>query len=67
MIKWIKKGKVYSPKTELWWNKSHAMIPTPEKLEEGLVKIYFSGRDKNNVSHIGFFLINLLSLPSHRC
>jgi len=35
------------------------MIPVPEKLEGSLYKIYYSGRDDRNISHIGYIIIDL--------
>ncbi len=39
--------------------RTHAMIPTPEMIDDGVVKIYFSGRNDQNQSHIGWALIDL--------
>jgi len=58
-IKWSKRGLVITPRTDLWWMRSHAMIPTPEPLGGGLVKVYFSGRNDDNQSHIGWAVIDL--------
>ena len=58
-INWRKYGLVIKPDKKLWWAQSHAMVPTPELLENGLVKIYFSGRDTHNRSHIGYAIIDL--------
>jgi len=58
-IKWSKRGIVIKPRPELWWMRSHAMIPTPETLSDGLVKIYFSGRNSDNQSHIGWAILDL--------
>lgn len=52
-------GLTIVPQKKLWWMRTHAMVPTIEKLDDSLIKIYFSGRDKNNVSHIGWAIINL--------
>jgi len=58
-IKWSKRGLVIEPKPNLWWMRSHAMIPTPEALGGGLVKVYFSGRNDDNQSHIGWAIVDL--------
>ena len=58
-IKWEKYGLIIRPKPELWWMRTHAMIPTPESLENGLFKIYFSGRNDKNQSHIGWAVIDI--------
>jgi predicted GH43/DUF377 family glycosyl hydrolase len=43
------------------------MIPTPLRLEKSLVRIYFSGRNDNNQSHIGWALIDLNDLRVVEC
>jgi predicted GH43/DUF377 family glycosyl hydrolase len=60
--KWRKLGLIVQPRHELWWWRSHAMIPTPLRLEKSLVRIYFSGRNDKNQSHIGWALIDLNGL-----
>jgi len=59
ITKWTKRGLLVRPKKSLFWAKSHAMIPTPEKLTGSLFKIYYSGRDRENRSHIGFAILDL--------
>lgn len=50
---WIKKGRILTPQTEIWWQKSHIMIPTADYLGDDLFRIFFSGRDDLNRSIIG--------------
>ena len=50
---WVKKGLVINPQTDLWWMETHAMLPTAQHLVDDIYRIYFSGRDNDNVSHIG--------------
>lgn len=57
-ISWRRRGLVFSP-TRTWWMRSHAMMPTPERLEGSLVRLYFSGRDRDNQSHIGWVVFDL--------
>lgn len=59
-MEWEKVGLVIRPDRKLWWARSHAMVPVPEQLQGSLYKIYFSSRDKNNRSHIGFAVLDLL-------
>ena len=56
---WKKLGLIFKPEKKIWWLQSHAMIPTPHIIDSNLCKVYFSGRDKDNRSHIGFFVVNL--------
>lgn len=58
-MKWKKLGRIIAPQPELFWNKSHAMMPTPLHLGGNFYRIYFSGRDENNVSHIGWVLLDI--------
>lgn len=58
-IKWEKRGLIFKPDTSKWWMQSHAMIPTPLKISGNEYKIFFSGRNDQNQSHIGWFQIDL--------
>lgn len=59
MARWTKLGLVIRPDPSVWWMRSHAMIPTPQKLGGSLWKIYFSGRNDDNQSHIGWAIVDL--------
>lgn len=50
---WIKKGLIYKPKINLWWNQSHAYCPTPFIMEDR-IRVYFASWDQNNVGRITF-------------
>ena len=39
--------------------RSHASVPTPLHIDGGIHRVYFSGRDEHNRSHVGFFDIDL--------
>lgn len=54
-----KHGLIITPQKNLWWMQTHAMTPTIERLEGSLCKVYFSGRDNQNRSHIGFAVLDL--------
>ena len=56
---WDKKGLIFKPDKRLYWSKTHAMIPTPLKLNKDEVKVFYSGRDKLNRSHIGYVTFDL--------
>jgi predicted GH43/DUF377 family glycosyl hydrolase len=58
-ICWKKRGLVVRPDSRLAWAQTHCMIPTPQLLESGIVRVFFSGRDKFNRSHIGFAILDL--------
>ena len=54
-----KLGLLIVPRPALWWMRSHAMVPTPHRLDEQHVRVYFSGRDDRNRSHIGYAVVDL--------
>jgi predicted GH43/DUF377 family glycosyl hydrolase len=54
-----KYGLIIKPEKEKFWCKSHAMVPTPEDMGNGIFRIYFSGRNEKNQSHIGYAVVNL--------
>jgi len=56
---WNKKGIVIKPDPNLWWNKTHGMLPTPVHIKDNMYKVYYSGRDANNVSHIGYSIVDV--------
>lgn len=56
---WKKHGTVFRPDPTLWWSRTHAMIPTPEQIDGPLYKIYFSGRDDQNRSQVGYFTVSM--------
>jgi hypothetical protein len=58
-IKWEKKGLAIKPAGNLWWMRSHSMLPTPLHIESSLYRIYFAGRNDRNQSHVGYALIDL--------
>jgi len=53
-MSFIKKEIIILPQKELSWMQSHAMLPTVVHLEEDLFRVYFSGRDTENRSLIGY-------------
>lgn len=58
-VRWKKLGVILRPQPRLWWWQSHAMVPTPMPLGGSLVRLYFSGRNGANQSHIGWATIDL--------
>lgn len=59
MTDWKKLGPVIRPDPGIWWCRTHAMLPTPERLDGSLVRIWWGGRNDANQSHIGWSLIDL--------
>ena len=58
-IRWKKEGLFIPVRPELWWMRTHAMTPTVEAVSDTISKIYFSGRDDRNRSHVGFAVVDL--------
>lgn len=57
-MNWINHGLFLKPSGN-WWDLTHAMVPTPYKLDNGNYRIYYSGRNSNNQSHIAWAEISL--------
>ena len=58
-IKWQKKGLVITPNPDIWWMRTHAMVPTPQHIRDSLYRIYFASRNDKNQSFIGYALIDM--------
>jgi len=56
---WKKLGLFIEPQRDKWWSLTHAMIPTPEVLGNGIFRIYYSGRNAQNQSHIAWADVDL--------
>lgn len=59
MQQWEKLGIIFYPDNHYTWMFSHASVPFATKVSEDLYKIYFSSRDRNNSSHIGYIIIDI--------
>lgn len=58
-LQWRKLGLIIAPDKRLPWAQTHCMVPTPQLLENGLVRVFFSGRDAQNRSNIGYAIVDL--------
>ena len=58
-MKWKKQGFLIRPNNDIWWMKTHAMIPTIDRLDKNVCRVYFSGRNSDNQSHIGWVDVDL--------
>ena len=58
-MKWTKLGRIYAPDGRLPWARAYAANPVAERIEGDLYRIYFSTRDEQNRSSIGFVEIDL--------
>ena len=62
-MKWRKLGRIFQPSGDLDWARSHAANPTPEHIEGNIFRVYFSSRDANNRSSIGYIVVDLTGDP----
>lgn len=51
---WTKSGLIYQAPGDVWWARSHAMLPTPLKIGEDLLRIYFASTDEYTVGRISY-------------
>lgn len=58
-MKWKKLSHIYAPDGSLPWARAYAANPTAEHIEGDLFRIYFSTRDEQNRSSIGFVEIDI--------
>jgi hypothetical protein len=58
-MKWEKRGLLYRPDTTLYWQQSHAALPTRLHLGESQYRIFFSSRDRDNRAHVGRFDLDI--------
>ncbi len=56
--KWKKLGRIFKPDGR-WWMVTHAQAPFVESAGEGLLRVHFSGRDRQNRSRGGWFDLDL--------
>lgn len=59
LCRWQKIGRIFVPAADVWWMKSHAMLPSILHLAQDRCRVFFSGRDDKNRSHIGYFDLDL--------
>ena len=58
-MKWKKQGLIVKPDPRYEWMQSYAMVPVADLVQGDIYRIYFSGRNKENQSHIGYIEIDL--------
>jgi len=52
-VKWRKQGHIYAPDGELWWARSHAVLPTAEVVDN-TIRVYFASLDEHRYGRIGY-------------
>lgn len=58
-MKWYKKGLIISPDRKLKWMLTHAQLPCVDIINKQYCKIYFAGRNSENMSQIGCVDMNM--------
>ncbi|MBA4372488.1 MAG: hypothetical protein C0402_06455 [Thermodesulfovibrio sp.] len=61
VVKWRKLGHIFEPANNYLWMQTHASNPVAVHIAGDAYRIYFSCRDKTNVSSIGYIDIDLKS------
>ena len=59
MNNWKKICHIFTPTGNSDWMVTHASVPFIERLEDNRVKIYFSTRNRDNKSLIGWIIIDI--------
>jgi len=54
MINWVKKGLIYEPPFDGSWRDNSALTPTAFLLNEEVIRIYSSFRNKSGIGRIGY-------------
>jgi predicted GH43/DUF377 family glycosyl hydrolase len=58
-MKWKKLGHIYVPQGRMPWARGYAANPVAEQIQGDLYRIYFSTRDEQNRSSIGFIEVDI--------
>ncbi len=53
-MKWKKKGQIYVADGAYRWAMSHAMIPTPDVINEEIIRVYLAFCDAQGIGRTGF-------------
>jgi predicted GH43/DUF377 family glycosyl hydrolase len=56
---WRKLGLIFNPETRAGWFVSHALVPVAQHVEGHIFRVYFSGRDAQGRSRIGYFVFDI--------
>ena len=59
-MKWKKLGLVYGPDGSMPWAKSHAMIPTPIRLNDEVIRVYVTFCDALGIGRPGYVDVSAL-------
>ncbi|OEK05220.1 glycoside hydrolase family protein [Roseivirga misakiensis] len=54
-MNWEKEGLIFKPNRIYYWQNSHAALPTALFLKDDTYRIYFTSRDQQNRTFVGYF------------
>lgn len=58
-MRWRKLGRIYAPEGKYPWARTHASVPIADHVSDDRYRIYFTARDADNRSHVGWCEIDL--------
>jgi hypothetical protein len=60
---WTRLGTIYVPDGSRPWSRSHASLPVPVQIDVDLFRFFFSTRDEESRSHVGWVDVDLSDRP----
>jgi hypothetical protein len=58
-IRWTKRGLVFVPDGTREWQRAYAWVPTVGAIDGDRVRVYVAGRNADNLSQVGCFVLDL--------
>lgn len=62
-MSWRRLGVVFAPSGEHWWARSHAALPSPVHVADDTFRFFYSSRDADKRSHIGWVDVAVSEAP----
>jgi hypothetical protein len=62
-MSWKRLGVVFVPDGKRSWARSHAALPTPVHVEGDVFRVFYSSRDADKRSHVGWVDVEVLDAP----
>jgi hypothetical protein len=56
---WLRKGLIIRPSGHFGWNITHAQLPFAIRLKGDIYRVYYSGRNRENKSQVGYVEIDI--------
>ncbi|MBM7866622.1 hypothetical protein GTO89_08625 [Heliobacterium gestii] len=59
-MKWKKKGLIYAPSGDYWWNQClYTHLPTVDVVDNSYIRVYFASLDKKRYGRIGYIDLDI--------